>query len=66
MVRRTLTLQDYKDNFIYDPDKGVFYNKYDRNRQAKAGQIAGGSDAYGYKVLKFKDVVIKVHHLVWW
>lgn len=22
MVRRTLTLQDYKDNFIYDPDKG--------------------------------------------
>lgn len=66
MVRRTLTLQDYKDNFIYDPDKGVFYNKYDRNRQAKAGQIAGGADAYGYKVLKFKDVVIKIHHLVWW
>lgn len=66
MVKRTLTLQDYKDNFIYDPDKGVFYNRYDRSRLAKAGQIAGGKDAYGYRVLKFKGVVIKIHHLVWW
>ena len=49
----------------YEPVTGVFRWKRDRPPHHKAGDVAGSSDAYGYRKVKVDGLVYLSHRLAW-
>lgn len=48
----------------YDPGTGAFRWKITKGR-AKAGQFAGATDTYGYRVIRVDGALYKAHRLAW-
>jgi len=59
-----LTQNRLKELLAYDPDTGEFMWRQTKGR-AKAGQLAGATDAYGYRVVRVDGVLYKAHRLAW-
>jgi hypothetical protein len=49
----------------FDPETGYFYWRQSRGGTARAGERAGGIDAYGYWVVKLEGKSYKAHRLAW-
>lgn len=59
-----LTQDRLKQLLDYDADTGVFAWKITKGR-ARAGAVAGATDAYGYRVIRVDGVLYKAHRLAW-
>ena len=64
LMNKTQLLEYIKHHLIYESERGEFVweNAYHSSRN---GTVAGTYDEYGYRVLKIKGKVYKIHHLVW-
>ena len=60
----TVTQDRLKNLLTYHPDTGGFTWRVTKGR-AKAGQSAGATDAYGYRVIRVDGVLYKAHRLAW-
>lgn len=60
----SLTQNRLKELLVYDPDTGGFVWRRTKGR-AKAGQPAGATDTYGYRVIRVDGVLYKAHRLAW-
>lgn len=72
-----ITQNQLKQLFSYDPVRGDLVWKdrpaedftsdraYRMFRAKYAGKTAGSFDAYGYKIIRFKDKPYKAHRLIW-
>jgi hypothetical protein len=59
-----LSAERLKQLLDYDARTGEFYWLNTKGR-AKAGKRAGGTDAYGYRVIRVDGVLYKAHRLAW-
>lgn len=58
-------MEDLKKTLSYNPDTGLFHWKITKGPNAKAGNIAGSFDAYGYSIIQFEAKSYKAHRLAW-
>lgn len=49
----------------YDPQTGVFLWRITASTKAKAGQVAGTRDVYGYTILRYAGKGYKAHRIAW-
>lgn len=56
--------EDLPDFLSYDPETGLFHWKLAKGRQ-KAGAVAGSTDRYGYRSLRYNGKAILLHRLAW-
>jgi len=54
-----------KEIFKYDPDTGILTWRVKHCRKVRVGDIAGSLNTKGYRQLKFKGKVYKVHRVIW-
>jgi hypothetical protein len=59
-----LTQDRLKELLDYDAETGEFCWKHTKGRM-RAGQRAGATDAYGYRVIRVDGVLYKAHRLAW-
>jgi hypothetical protein len=59
-----LTAERLKDLLSYDEETGAFRWRQTKGR-AKAGEVAGATDTYGYRVIRIDRVLYKAHRLAW-
>lgn len=59
-----LTCDRIKELLDYDPDTGGFRWLRTKGRM-RAGQAAGATDTYGYRVIRADGVLYKAHRLAW-
>lgn len=59
-----LTAERLKDLLSYDEETGAFRWRQTKGR-AKAGEVAGATDTYGYCVIRIDRVLYKAHRLAW-
>ena len=59
-----LTAERIKDLLSYDEETGAFRWRQTKGR-AKAGEVAGATDTYGYRVIRIDRVLYKAHRLAW-
>lgn len=60
-----ITQRRLKELLNYDSVSGIFTWRVNKGSRARAGQIAGASDAYGYLVIRLDSVLYKAHRLAW-
>lgn len=60
-----ITQRRLKELLNYDSVSGIFTWRVNKGSRARAGQIAGASDAYGYVVIRLDSVLYKAHRLAW-
>lgn len=60
----SLTQDRLKQLLAYCPDTGEFEWKISKGR-AKAGQLAGATDASGYRIIRADGALYKAHRLAW-
>lgn len=60
-----ITQQLLKELFNYNPDTGQITRIKDRRGSARAGDIAGTYDKYGYIVVTLQGKMYKAHRLAW-
>lgn len=60
----TLTQDQLKELFGYDPETGIFTNRIKR-REALVGKVAGHKDGNGYLVISIYGDRYKAHRLAW-
>jgi len=64
-TRDNLTQKRLKEVVSYDPDTGVFIRISTNSRKIKAGCIAGGINAIGYRVILIDGDIHLAHRLAW-
>lgn len=60
----SLSYEKVRQLLDYDPHTGEFYWVKTKGR-ARAGERAGATDAYGYRVIRVDGVLYKAHRLAW-
>jgi len=55
---KTLTASEVRANFSYSPESGEISRTTRKNSH-------GSTDAYGYRIIKFKGVQYKAHRIAW-
>lgn len=64
-ARKPLTAERLRQLLHYDPETGIFRWLVNRGRLAKAGDIAGGPDGYGYIGIMVDGRSYRGHRLAW-
>ena len=64
-TNRTVTVEDLKEDLIYNPDTGLFTRKVDKNKRFVAGQVAGCIHHTGYVLVGLKKYRYFAHRLAW-
>lgn len=64
MVTRA-TREQVLDLLTYDPNTGIFTWNVSRNWKVKAGDVAGGINSDGYRIVKLLGVGYMAHVLAW-
>jgi len=58
-VRKSITREQLRAELRYEPETGEFYRVRRSSNRIKADDIAGGIDAYGYRVIRIFGVMCK-------
>jgi len=54
-----------KNALDYDPDTGIFRRRHNTSRLGRAGSVAGGLNAEGYRYIKIGPKCYKANRLAW-
>ena len=65
MQKERITQERLKELLSFDPSTGVFVWKATRRGKARAGEVAGTFDSYGYRQIKIDGKLYLSHRLAW-
>jgi hypothetical protein len=57
--------EEIKDYISYDPETGVCVWKKTTNQSIRVGDIVGGTQTNGYRVVRFRKELYKLHRVIW-
>lgn len=63
--RKTLSVEELKENLHYDPLTGIFTRIKSNCKRIKVGDIANGKDNNGYVRIKVNGIIFFAHRLAW-
>jgi len=64
LANKSLTQKELMKDLSYDCDTGIFIRKISRSN-VNIGDIAGGTEKNGYRVIRLKGKKYKAHRLAW-
>jgi hypothetical protein len=61
----SITAHELRSILDYDPETGIFRWRCNRGPRARAGNVVGSDDLYGYKTIRINKKSYKAHRLAW-
>lgn len=65
MTEKTISAEELRRRFDYDPKTGIFVRKVSLNTRHPAGKVAGTVTSHGYTAIGIDGRVYKAHRLAW-